>query len=83
MHETVTIKGVDIELNFRVPADYRKSFYIDAGEVIMCMEVDGSPVLRVGMNRKCETAGGRPESVVLDWIQDSIETIRKECAKHE
>ena len=66
-----------IELNFKPPKDYRRDFELHIGTSVHRIEVRGQQVAIM------QFVNDRPRDTgkILDWIQESIESVRAEFGK--
>lgn len=68
-----------IKPNFRIPKDYQQFFYLEEKgrdfKMIVVVDKDG---IRIG-NRGKPTKKGHSRG--LDWIAESMEFVRQDCAR--
>ena len=74
MNSTKSAPEWSIEFNFDIPTQYRRTFHLKDGDLLLTISVKGRAVSFVsqGGNGNC------PLGEHLDWIQECMESVRSE-----
>ncbi len=65
----------EIPTSFKIPKDYQKLFLWKCAGIEVRIRVRGGKLL---YSDNGHSTGGAEDSLTLDWIQDSIESVRGE-----